>query len=121
VSSQASIHILSKISGMLSAPLTVHFQRRVEQTGFNEKETDDFIEYWIPRLTEHAYYAIYPQYNDELEQMIQLEFSTQPQNVIRLIYSVRGLEENNLNVQEPAIPPFVREGFTVTEWRVILK
>jgi len=97
------------------------FRNNMEQTGFNEKETDDFIEYWIPRLTEYAYYAIYPQYNDELEQMIQLEFSTQPQNVIRLIYSVRGLENNNLNVQEPIIPAFAREGFTVTEWGVILK
>ena len=97
------------------------FRNNMAQTGFNQKEIDDFIEYWIPRLTEYPYYAIYPQYNDELEEMVKLEFSVQPQSLIRLIYSVRGLEDNNLNIQEPVIPPFAREGFTVTEWGVILK
>jgi len=97
------------------------FRNNMAQTAFIEAEIDDFIEYWIPLLTDFPYYAIYPQYNDELDQMIQLEFSTQPQSLIRLIYSVRGLQDNNLNLQQPAIPPFARYGFTVTEWGVILK
>ena len=97
------------------------FRNNMSQTGFNQKEIDDFIEYWIPRLTEYPYYAIYPQYNDELEEMIKLEFSEQPANLIRLIYSVRGLETDKLSIQEPVIPLFARDGFTVAEWGVILK
>ncbi len=97
------------------------FRNNMGQTGFNQKEIDDFIEYWIPILTEYPYYAIYPQYRGELEEMVKLEFSAQPESLIRLIYSVRGLEDNNLNIQEPVIPPFTRDGFTVTEWGVILK
>ncbi len=97
------------------------FRNNMAQTGFNEKEIDDFIEYWVPRLTEYPCYAIYPQYNDKLNNMVKLEFSTQPANLIRLIYSVRGLQDDNISIQPPAIPPFVREGFTVVEWGVILK
>ena len=97
------------------------FRNNMGQAGFNQKEIDDFIEYWTPILTEYPYYAIYPQYRGELEEMIKLEFSAQPESLIRLIYSVRGLEDNNLNIQEPVIPPFTRDGFTVTEWGVILK
>jgi hypothetical protein len=97
------------------------FSNNMAQTGFNQKEIDDFVDYWIPILTYYPYYAIYPQYNDELDQMIQLEFSTQPQSLIRLIYSVRGLADNNFSLQEPVIPPFAREDFTVAEWGVILK
>jgi hypothetical protein len=97
------------------------FANNMALTGFNQKEIDDFIEYWIPRLTEDPHYGIYPQYNDQLEDMIQIEFSAQPQSLIRLIYSIRGLQDNNLNVQEPIIPAFRREGFTVTEWGVILR
>lgn len=97
------------------------FRSNMAQTGFNETEIDDFIEYWIPRLTDYPYYAIYPQYNNELNNMLKLEFSTEPANLIRLIYSVRGLQEDNLNIEPPAIPPFDREGFTVAEWGVILK
>ncbi len=84
-------------------------------------EVDDFIEYWIPRLKEYPYYALYPQYNRELEEIIKFEFSQQPANLIRLMYSIRGLSDGSLNLQEPVIPPFAREGFTVTEWGVILK
>jgi hypothetical protein len=97
------------------------FRSNMAQTGFNEKEIEDFIEYWIPRLTDYPCYAIYPQYNNELNNMLKLEFSTQPANLIRLIYSMRGLQENNLDIQPPVIPPFDREGFTVVEWGVILK
>lgn len=97
------------------------FRSNMAQTGFSEKEINDFIEYWIPRLTEYPYYAIYPQYNNELNNMLKLEFSTQPANLVRLIYSVRGLQGDNLGIQPPVIPPFAREGFTVVEWGVILK
>ena len=97
------------------------FRNNMALTAFNQKEIDDFIEYWIPLLTEYPYYAIYPQYKDELEEMARLRFSTQPASLIRLIYSVRGLKTDNLSLQEPVIPPFSREGFTVAEWGVILK
>jgi len=97
------------------------FTNNMADTKFNQKEIDDFVAYWIPRLTEHPYYAIYPQYNDELEDMIRLTISPQPDNLIRLIYSIRGLEENNLQLPEPSIPLFEREGFTATEWGVTLK
>jgi hypothetical protein len=101
--------------------LETFFRNNMAQTSFNEAEIDDFIEYWMPRLIEYPYYAIYPQYNEQLAEMIKLEFSVEPQSLIRLIYSVRGLESNNLTIQEPTIPSFAREGFTVTEWGVILK
>lgn len=97
------------------------FRDNLAQTGFNEKEIADFVDYWVPRLLEYPYYAIYPQYNDELEEIIKLNFSARPDNLIRLIYSVRGLENNNLDIQEPVIPQFARNGFTVVEWGIILK
>jgi len=97
------------------------FRDNLAQTGFNEKEIADFVDYWIPRLIEYPYYAIYSQYKDELEEMVKLNFSVQPDNLIRLIYSLRGLENNNLGMQEPVIPQFARDGFTVVEWGIILK
>ena len=56
-----------------------------------------------------------------LNEMIKLEFSPQVDSLIRIIYAVRGLQLNNLNLQEPVIPEFSRDGFAVTEWGVILK
>ena len=97
------------------------FTDNMTRTGFNQKEIADFVEYWIPRLVDYPYYAIYPQYNGELEETIRLEFSVQPANIIRLIYSVRGLENSNFELPEPVVPAYSREGFTVAEWGIIQK
>jgi len=100
--------------------LTDFFSENMAETGFNAKEITDFIDYWIPLLTEYQYYAIYPQYNEQLDSMIRLEFSEEPDNIIRLLYSIRGLNQEYV-LPEPEIPNFNRAGFTVAEWGVILK
>ena len=35
------------------------FRNNMKTSGFSQKEIKDFIEYWIPILTEHKYYEIY--------------------------------------------------------------
>lgn len=97
------------------------FRSNMVQTGFSDQEINDFIEYWVPRLKEYPYYAIYPQYKDQLNEMIQLKFSIEPTNLIRVIYSLRGLEADAITLETPVIPAFSRNGFTVAEWGVILK
>ncbi len=101
--------------------LEIFFRDNLTATGFNATEIQDFIDYWIPLLVDSPYYAIYPQYNEQLEKMIQLDFSQQPQNIIRLMYSIRGMQNNSVALPEPQIPEFCRHGFTVAEWGVILK
>lgn len=101
--------------------LEAFFRTNLAATGFNAKEIADFIEYWIPLLNDSPFYAIYPQYNQQLENMIHLSFSVPPKNVIRLMYSIRSLPNNSLVLPAPVIPPFCRDGFTVAEWGVMLK
>jgi len=101
--------------------LEAFFRKNMTTTGFNNAEIEDFIEYWIPLLIESPYYAIYPQYNEQLKKMIQLDLSVEPQNLIRLIYCIGSLPDDSLSLPEPQIPPSSRDGFTVAEWGVILK
>jgi len=89
--------------------------------GFNEREVSDFLEYWIPRLTDHPFYIIYPQFADDIGKVIQLNISIPPENVLRLFYVIRGSESNSTKLDIPTIPKFVRSGFVVVEWGVILK
>ena len=101
--------------------LELFFVKNMIATGFNEQEITDFTEYWIPILNDYPYYAIYPQYKEQLDRIIQLNFSQKPDNILRLIYNLKGLQDNNLVLQEPEIPKFNREGFFVVEWGVIRK
>lgn len=95
------------------------FNKNLQQSGFNQREIDDFIEHWIPRLINSEYYAFYPQYNKQLDPLIELNFSKQPDNILRLTYFVVKLHSNEIKLQKPDIPPFERKGFVVTEWGLI--
>jgi len=97
------------------------FIHNMKKTKFIQNEIDDFIEYWIPLLTDYEHYAIYPQYNRTLDKMVQLKFSKSPESLIRLIYCIKGLESSKFILNEPKIPTFKRTGFTVTEWGVVRK
>ena len=97
------------------------FTKNLAETGFTGQEIIDFTDYWIPILKDYPYYAIYPQYNEQLDRIIQFQFSKEPDNILRLIYTIKGLQDNNLVLQGPEIPKFKREGFVVAEWGVIRK
>jgi len=99
--------------------LTIFFQKNLQRSGFNQNEINDFIEHWIPILTDSKYYAIYPQYNKQLDPLIQLEFSQKPDNILRLTYLVSKLNSNDIELMKPEIPSFKRKGFVVTEWGLI--
>lgn len=97
------------------------FRQNMTDYGFNEREINDFIEYWIPRLNDYPLYSIYPQTKSIIDEVIQLDFSKQPENILRLFYVIKGQNQLQEKLTEPTIDSFVRIGYFVTEWGVILK
>lgn len=103
--------------------LDTFFKDNLLKHGFYGREIKDFIDYWIPRLTDFEYYEIYPQESNIIETAVRLEFSNKPENVLRLYYLIRGVtvvSNNKINIPGEIIQ-FKRNGFYVTEWGVILK
>ncbi len=98
------------------------FTLNLTEYGFYGREIDDFIKYWIPRLTSNAYYEIYPQESDLINTVIDLDIVPPPVQLLRLFYVFRGVNENANSLVVPEINSnFSRTGFFVTEWGVILK
>ena len=60
------------------------FRKNMAEYGFYGHEIDDFIEYWIPRLNDCDYYSIYPQTKELIDDVIEIYFSTQTENSLRL-------------------------------------
>jgi len=84
--------------------------------GFIKKEIDDFIEFWIPKLGNADYYAVYPQ---DVESFVTLNITPRPDNILRTLLLIRPLA-NHINIPTPPEPEiFIRDGFTVAEWGVI--
>lgn len=103
--------------------LKTFFTENLTDYGFAGREIQDFTDYWIPRLTTSEYYTIYPQTQDLIKTVIDLNCSPEPDNLMRLFYLIQEAGDNPEN--EPATPQtdhtFVRKGFFITEWGVILK
>jgi len=100
--------------------LQLFFNEDLKNYGFNDAEIADFTEYWIPRLNESQFYNIYPQESTIINNVIQLNISQTPDNVLRLFYFIhKSNVEQEIN--QPSFPQsFKREGFVLAEWGVIL-
>lgn len=83
--------------------------------GLNEFEAEEFIIYWLPRLQENKYNFIRFASLDEINNIMPLEFSVEPDTIIRVLMEYKPLDEY-INVKEQELITPDREGFTVVEW-----
>jgi len=96
------------------------FENNLKAYGFNDAEIEDFIDWWVPDLTDDPYYIILPQYTEMVNQVIKLWITPRPDSMMRLHYVISG-SIFNFELPEPEIPEFNAEGFVAREWGVILK
>ncbi len=99
--------------------LTGFFTENLKQSGFSRKEISDFLEYWIPVLHSAEYFAIYPQYKKDILPIVQLDFSIQPDNLLRLFYFIKECDKAFRIDPPPEMTGFSRTGFHVVEWGAI--
>ncbi len=97
------------------------FRKNMADYGFYGQEIDDFIDYWIHQLDDYKFYSIYPQTKEIINDVIKLDFSKQPDNLLRLFYVIKGDNQLQNKLITPTIDSFKRERYYVTEWGVILK
>lgn len=97
------------------------FRINMSDYGFEGQEIDDFVNYWIPQFDKYSYYSIYPQTQSIINDVIVMDFSNQPDNLLRLFYVIKGSDQILDKLTEPTIDDFEREGYFITEWGVILK
>lgn len=82
--------------------------------GLNEKETTDFITYWLPALQSNPFNLV--QFiNKEYEQYAPLFVEPKPETVIRMFMIFKQVS-GPVPVGAPQLPNLSRKGFTVVEW-----
>jgi hypothetical protein len=99
------------------ADLKSFFEKNMAQYNFSSSEIRDFIDYWMPLLTEDNFYCIYPQTNEIIDKIIRLDLSVKPDKIYRLFYGVIGTSEFK-KLEAPKIKSFDRNGFYIVEWGV---
>lgn len=83
--------------------------------GLNEREAEEFIIYWLPKLESNKYNYIRFATKEEINENMPLEFSLKPDTLIRVLMTYKGLEKP-MDVQEQQLVTPSRTGFVAVEW-----
>ena len=98
-----------------SADVADFLDEKLEILGLNDKERNEFIIYWLPRLEQSNYVYIRFLTKDDIDAYQELNVEPFPDTVIRVMMSYKGFDEP-IEVKEQMLDPVERAGFTVVEW-----
>ena len=83
--------------------------------GLTEREIEEFIVYWLPKLESNKYNYIRFATEDEINNNMAMEISPKPNTIIRVLMIFKGMN-NPIEVEEQKLDIKKREGYTVVEW-----
>ena len=90
-------------------------EEKLEILGLNEREAEEFIIYWLPRLEENKYNYIRFASKEEIEKNMPLEINPKPDTTIRILMTYKGLDKK-IEVEEQKLETPERKGFVAVEW-----
>ena len=95
---------------------TIEFlEEKLSILGLNEREAEEFIIYWLPRLVANKYNYIRFATLDEINKNMPLEIKPNPDTIIRVLMTFKKLEKP-ITVQEQHLETTNRNGFIAVEW-----
>lgn len=89
-------------------------QETLAKIGLTQKEYNEFIVYWLPKMQENEYNLISFQ-NEAYTDNAVLEITPTPDSVLRVFMAYIPLNEE-IEVEPQKFETFTRKGFTVVEW-----
>lgn len=89
-------------------------EQALSQLGLTDREADEFIIYWLPRMEGNAYNLISFQ-TDAYTNSAALAIDPEPDTLIRVFMAWEGLKKP-VDVPEQPLNAVERNGFTVVEW-----
>ena len=95
---------------------TVKFlEEKLSLLGLSERESEEFIIYWLPKLEKNKYNYIRFATSEEINTNMPLSIYPTPDTVIRVLMTYKKLEEPII-VEEQKLDSFERYGFVAVEW-----
>lgn len=95
---------------------TISFlEEKLKILGLTEREANEFIVYWLPKMEHNEYNYIYFETMAEIEKNMPLIISPKPDSIIRINMEYKKLD-SKIEVKEQKLVSPKRVGFTVVEW-----
>ena len=90
-------------------------EEKLEVLGLSEREAEEFIIYWLPKLQENEYNYIRFASSEEIEANMPLDINPEPDTIIRVLMTYKGLDKP-IEVTEQELVTPERTGFVAVEW-----
>ena len=90
-------------------------EEKLNILGLTNKEANEFIIYWLPKLENNKYNYIRFETLDEINNYMPLNITPEPNTIIRILMDYKPLN-NKINIKEQELIKVERTGFTVVEW-----
>ena len=94
---------------------TKFLEEKLNELGLTDKEAEEFIVYWLPKMESNKYNFIYFATTDEVNKYMPLEITPEPDSVIRILMYYKPLKKK-IDVKEQKIKKVQRHDFAVVEW-----
>ena len=93
--------------------VSTFLEEKLAILGLNEKESNEFIMFWLPKLEENPYNFIHFRTEDEIHNQLLIDHDVD--TMIRVYMDYIPFNKK-VNVSEQILQPKERNGFTVVEW-----
>lgn len=93
---------------------------QLAQQGLNEKESTDFMEFWLPLIPKTPYVRLSWLTTAQMNLLAPLTLSKQPNTLIRVFLEFEGLKKP-IAIEGQQFNAPKRKGFTVVEWGGLLQ
>ena len=90
-------------------------EAKLAQLGLTEREANEMIIYWLPKLEKNIYNYIRFDLNKELDAYMPMNVSPKPDTTIRVSMVFKGLEKP-ISVREQKLETPERKGFVIVVW-----
>lgn len=88
---------------------------KLKLLGLSDREANEFIIYWLPKLENNKWNYIRFQTLAEINKTMELKITPQPDTLIRVMMEFEPLDKK-IEVKEQELNHIERKGFTVVEW-----
>jgi hypothetical protein len=100
-----------------SDTVTQFLENALAKAGLNTKESEDFITWWAPRLSQNEFNFVHFNFTEQYDAIAKLDINPLPDSYLRLFMLWAPLPEGKMDhLVKQEIPLVTRKGFTVVEW-----
>jgi len=93
----------------------------LDALGLNDRESQEFRSFWVPRMQGHPYYLIAFLPRGTIDAIAPLEITPAPDTLIRVLMDFIPFD-HPIQVQTPTLPPKpARTGFVAVEWAGMMR